>query len=475
MVYAPDGGTFTVNLSNTSHNVIPEWLNTDTYATSTGSAVSAGGSSTSFTSPWGTTNSALLVLKEIDTTNPTATVTAPAASATVSGSSVALTATASDNRAVAGVQFKVDGTNVGSEDTVAPYTVNWDTTGATNASHTVTAVARDTSSNTGTSSGVSVTVDNGDSTAPTVSITAPSNSATVSGSSVTVSASASDNVGVVGVQFKLDGVNLGSEDTSSPYSISWDSTTKPEGAHTLTAVARDAASNTTTSSTVNVTVTNYSGLVAAYGFDNNTSSSTRLYDGSGNGYSLVCGTNCPTYTSSGGHSSTGAYDFTGSSDWLETPSESPFDFTTNMTVEYWFKTSTWGSTWTSLVAKGDTAWNTGRYGGYDSPAFSTYNGSNWHDARSDTYNSTDDLNDSAWHHVAFTYDGTYKKMYIDGTLASTYNYSQTLNNNNYKVSLGYNLEYTPAEFSGFLDDVRIYNRALNSTEINTDLGRPVLN
>src|SRR5437016_11200949 len=44
---------------------------------------------------------------------------------------------------------------------------------------------------------------------PTVSLTAPSNNATVSGSSVTVSANASDRVGVTGVQFKLDGNNLG--------------------------------------------------------------------------------------------------------------------------------------------------------------------------------------------------------------------------------------------------------------------------
>src|SRR5207247_3487409 len=44
----------------------------------------------------------------------------------------------------------------------------------------------------------------GDTTPPTVSITAPANTATVSASSVTVSANAADNVGVVGVQFKLD-------------------------------------------------------------------------------------------------------------------------------------------------------------------------------------------------------------------------------------------------------------------------------
>jgi hypothetical protein len=47
---------------------------------------------------------------------------------------------------------------------------------------------------------------------PAVSLTAPAAGATVSGAAVTLSATASDNVGVVGVQFKLDGANLGTED-----------------------------------------------------------------------------------------------------------------------------------------------------------------------------------------------------------------------------------------------------------------------
>ena len=47
---------------------------------------------------------------------------------------------------------------------------------------------------------------------------------------------------------------LGAEDTTSPYSVSWNTTTVANGTHTLTAVARDAAGNTTTSTTVNVTV-----------------------------------------------------------------------------------------------------------------------------------------------------------------------------------------------------------------------------
>ncbi|MGE0682891.1 MAG: Ig-like domain-containing protein, partial [Candidatus Binatia bacterium] len=113
-----------------------------------------------------------------------------------------------------------------------------------------------------------------DTQTPTVSLTAPSNGATVSGSSVTTSANASDNVGVIGVQFLLDGANLGTEDTTAPYAVTWNTTTVTNGPHTLTARARDAVGNQTTSTAVTVTVSNTappppdpSGLVAAYSFD----------------------------------------------------------------------------------------------------------------------------------------------------------------------------------------------------------------
>jgi len=96
-----------------------------------------------------------------------------------------------------------------------------------------------------------------DTTAPTVSVNNPAGGQTVAGT-VTVSAAASDDVGVAGVQLKLDGQPLGSEGTAAPYSATWDTTSSANGTHTLTAVARDAAGNVTTSAPVTVTVFNQS-------------------------------------------------------------------------------------------------------------------------------------------------------------------------------------------------------------------------
>ncbi len=190
-----------------------------------------------------------------DTTPPNASITAPANNATVSGNRT-LTASATDNVGVVGVQFMVDGTNVGTEDTSSPYSRSWNTTAVSNGSHVISIVARDAAGNTDTAS-INVTVDNmvADTTPPSVSLTAPANNATVSGTAVTASASASDNVGVTGVQFYLDDNPMGAEDTAAPYSYSWDSTVVPNGSYTVSAVARDDAGNTSTSS-VDITINN---------------------------------------------------------------------------------------------------------------------------------------------------------------------------------------------------------------------------
>src|SRR3989442_15475088 len=85
--------------------------------------------------------------------------------------------------------------------------------------------------------------------APSVAITSPAHGSIIVGSTV-VAATAYDNVGVVGVQFKLDGANLGAEVMNPPYARTWAPPVTASGQHVLTAVARDAAGNTRTSGAV---------------------------------------------------------------------------------------------------------------------------------------------------------------------------------------------------------------------------------
>ena len=94
-----------------------------------------------------------------------------------------------------------------------------------------------------------------DTTPPTVSITAPAAGNVTSGTTVTVNANAADNVSVVGVRFQRNGVDISTEDTTAPYSVSWNTTGLAAGSYNLTAIARDAAGQSTTSAAVAMTVT----------------------------------------------------------------------------------------------------------------------------------------------------------------------------------------------------------------------------
>lgn len=108
-----------------------------------------------------------------------------------------------------------------------------------------------------------------DETPPTVSVTAPTASSILSGV-VVVTADATDDYGVVGVQFQVDGNDVGIEDTDAPFAVNWFTTTVANGLHTITAVARDAAGNEATSSGVVVDVENtdvFQNDVLATGFE----------------------------------------------------------------------------------------------------------------------------------------------------------------------------------------------------------------
>ena len=92
---------------------------------------------------------------------------------------------------------------------------------------------------------------------PTVSITGPASATTLT-DIVTITADATDNVGVAGVQFLIDGAIAGVEDVSTPFTYAWDTRSATNGSHTLSARARDAAGNVATSTPVTVNVANTS-------------------------------------------------------------------------------------------------------------------------------------------------------------------------------------------------------------------------
>ena len=184
-----------------------------------------------------------------DTTPPTVSINSPSSGATAS-STVSVQVAASDNIGVASVTLSVDGALIGS-DTAAPYVFSWNTTTASNGSHTLTATASDQAGNTASTLTV-VNVSNAapDITSPTVSITAPTNGTAVSGN-VSVLVNATDNLAVVKLGLYVDGA-LVSTSTSSPFTNRWNARKAAAGAHIIQCKAFDAAGNIGSSSAITV-------------------------------------------------------------------------------------------------------------------------------------------------------------------------------------------------------------------------------
>jgi Zn-dependent metalloprotease len=90
--------------------------------------------------------------------------------------------------------------------------------------------------------------------------TAPTASASETGTTgtITLSATASDNVGVTKVEFYIDGALVGT-DTTSPYSVTYNSASLANGTHSLVAKAYDAAGNIGSSTAVSFTTSNTTG------------------------------------------------------------------------------------------------------------------------------------------------------------------------------------------------------------------------
>ena len=401
-----------------------------------------------------------------DTTPPTVSLTAPAAGANVKGA-IPVSANAADNVGVAGVQFLLDGASLGAEDQSSPYSISWDTTSVADGTHVLAARARDAAGNTTVSSNVTITVGNiPDTTLPTVSMTAPAAGATVTGTT-TVSANASDNVGVAGVQFLLDGAALGAEDVSAPYSIAWDSASTPNGAHVLSARARDAAGNQATSAGVSVNVSNVApppGLVAAYAFSEG--SGTTAGDRSGNGRTgTITGA---AWTAAGRFGS--ALSFNGTSDWVTVADANALDLTTGMTLEAWVNPAVL-SGWRTVIMKERTGGIAYSLYGHDNaprPAVTvTLTGT--------VEQSTPGVAQLAigtWTHLAATYDGATLRLYVNGAQVNSRAVTGAMLTSTSPLRIGGNGVWGEF-FQGLIDEVRVFDRARTQAEIQSDMNTPV--
>ena len=294
-------------------------------------------------------------------------------------------------------------------------------------------------------------------------MTAPT-AGTVSGT-VTVTATATDAVGVAGVQFLLNGSPVGTEDTASPFSRAWNSASVANGGpYLLSARARDAAGNVATSATISVTVNNVAvtGLVAAYSF--NEGAGTTLVDRSGRGHTgTISGA---TWSTQGRFGS--ALSFDGVNDWVTIGDTAALDLTTGMTLEAWVAPSTLSGWRTALLKE--------RPGGLAYSLYTSGDGtrpSGYVAAPGDVaVIGSASLPVNSWAHVALTYDGATLRLFVNGVQVIARALSSAITTSTGVLRIGGNSVWSEF-FQGRIDEVRIYNRALTATEIQADMAAPI--
>ena len=199
------------------------------------------------------TSSASTITVIANNVPPTVALSAPTSNASfIAGSSITLTAVASDpDGTVSKVEFFSGATKLG-EDATSPYSFVWNSVVAGN--YELTAKATDNKNATTVSNKVNISV-NAANAVPTVAITSPSNhSIFPTGTVVTFVVSASDGNGsITKVEFYNGAVKIG-EDTSSPYNFVWSNI--PAGSYAITAKATDNDNAVATSEPVTITVKN---------------------------------------------------------------------------------------------------------------------------------------------------------------------------------------------------------------------------
>jgi len=162
-----------------------------------------------------------------------------------------------------------------------------------------------------------------------------------------------------------------------------------------------------------------------------------------------------------------ALQFDGADDYIDCGTNPAFDVTGAITVAAWVNTKNAGDNKHHPYAtKGDHTYALRhRYVAGDpasSVEFFIYDGA-WQSARVPVPAGFND----AWHHLAGTYDGVNVKLYIDGTLAATTPHAGVIAlRPELPLCIGANCEWPDRFYQGAIDDVRLYNCALDEPAIN---------
>ena len=160
----------------------------------------------------------------------------------------------------------------------------------------------------------------------------------------------------------------------------------------------------------------------------------------------------------------GALEFDGADDKIDVPCSAALN-SPRFTVAFWAKVSGGVDTFRSpLTSRGDTPQRGYCFYADDKNRWSfwTGNGTRWHELHGTR------VVIGEWHHIAGTYDGTTKRIYVDGAPIASGVVTIALNTTNpLRIGAGATEGNGNYYFPGALDDVRVYGRALSVQEIKS--------
>src|SRR5262249_44670786 len=206
-----------------------------------------------------------------------------------------------------------------------------------------------------------------------------------------------------------------------------------------------------------------SGLVAYWKFDEG--SGTTVADASGNG-NIGTLVNGPLWTA--GRVGNGLY-FDGIDDNVTVPDSASLHLSSSFTLSAWVNPTVAQSDFTTALAKNTASdhvyflYATSGSGYCGNTGFPLA-GANLSGAQQVICNSSG-LPLNTWSYLTSTYDGSNFKYYVNGSLSQTVPFSGTIDPSTGTLQIG--ASHFGENFKGFIDEVRIYSRALSDTEIQT--------
>ena len=204
-----------------------------------------------------------------------------------------------------------------------------------------------------------------------------------------------------------------------------------------------------------------SGLVASYSF--NEGSGTTVADASGNGNNGTISS--ATWSTAGKYGN--ALAFNGTSARITINDSTSLHLTTTMTLEAWVNPSTVNAAWRDVIYKGNDNYYLEGTSDRVFPAV----GGTFGAANANVFGTTS-LAVNTWTHLAATYDGATLRLYVNGTQVSSSARTGNLATSTNPLQIGGDSLYGQ-NFSGMIDEVRIYNVALTQAQIQSDMNTPI--